>query len=172
MLEAARVRGLMDGIEVAAGDKAKQMALRHAGLEEYLDNPPPMSEKDLIPAEHYVALVGALNDVFGKGSRALLTYAGEQCMRNALDGMPKLFGPVMKFLPGGLKKQAIFKLIASQAGKARGVPARVEFGDGKVTYSNTMCCSCIDRQSDEPMCHFEAGILLAAAELTRARSTG
>jgi bacteriochlorophyll 4-vinyl reductase len=166
MVEAARVRGLLDAIASVAGDKGKDMALRHAGLEEYIDNPPPMSEKETVPAEEYLALVGVLSDVFGKGSKALLTYAGEECIRHAMEGMPKLFGPVMKFMPGGLKKQAIYRMMAAQGAKLTGVPATVEFDKGKVTYTDTVCCSCNGRQSDEPMCHYEGGILLAAAELT------
>jgi predicted hydrocarbon binding protein len=166
MLEAGRVRGLIDGIAAVAGNKVRDMALRHADLEEYIENPPPMSETDFLPAEQYVRLVGALSDVFGKGSKALQIYAGEETMRRAIEGMPRLFGPVMKFLPGGLKKQAIFRLIATQVGKGSGVPATVQFDGGKVTYSCTTCGSCIGRQSDEPVCHYEAGVLLAAAELT------
>lgn len=165
MVEAARVRGLLDAIVSVAGDKGKDMALRHAGLEEYIDSPPAMSEKESVPAEEYLALVGVLSDVFGKGSKALLIYAGEECIRHAMEGMPKLFGPVMKFMPGGLKKQAIYRMMAAQGAKLTGVPAMVEFDKGKVTYTDTVCCSCNGRQSDEPMCHYEAGILLAAAEL-------
>jgi predicted hydrocarbon binding protein len=164
MVEAARIRGVMDGLTAAAGEKGRDMALRHSGLEQYIENPPAMSETEFVPAEEYVALVQALYDVFGKGSKALLIYAGEEMMRRGMEGMPKFFGSVMKFLPGGLKKQGIFKLMASQAAKTTGLPVTVEFDKGKVTYSDSGCAVCDGRHADEPMCHFESGILLAAAE--------
>jgi predicted hydrocarbon binding protein len=125
-----------------------------------------MSEKQSVPAEEYMAVVQALSAVFGHGSKPLLIYAGEEIMRHAMDGMPKFFGPVMRFMPGGMKRQAIFRLLAVQGAKATGVDPTVEFEGGKVTFTDPMCCSCNGRQSDEPVCHFEAGILLAAAELT------
>jgi bacteriochlorophyll 4-vinyl reductase len=162
----ARLRGLLDGIESVAGERGRDMALRHAGLEKYIDNPPAMSEKQSVPAQEYVAVVQALSAVLGEGSKPLLIYAGEETMRRAMEGMPKFFGPVMKFMPGGLKKQAIFRLLAVQGGKATGIPPTVEFDGGKVTFADPMCFSCGGRQSDEPVCHFEAGIFLGAAELT------
>jgi predicted hydrocarbon binding protein len=166
MLETGRVRGLIDGIESVAGKKGREMALRHVGLEQYIDNPPAMSEKQSVPAEEYKAVVQALSAVFGDGSKPLLIYAGEETMRHAMEGMPRFFGPVMKFMPGGMKRQAIFRLLAVQGGKATGVDPTVEFQRGKVTFTDPMCFSCNGRQSVEPVCHFEAGILLAAAELT------
>jgi bacteriochlorophyll 4-vinyl reductase len=165
MIEVARLRGLLDGIAAVAGEKSRGMALRHVGLEQYIDNPPAMSETEFIPAEHYMAIVQALSAVFGKGSKPLLIYAGEETLRHAMDGMPKLFGPVMKFMPGGMKKQVIFKVIATQSGQTTGIPPTVEFDKGQITYTDPICCSCSGRESDEPVCHFEAGVLLAAAEL-------
>jgi bacteriochlorophyll 4-vinyl reductase len=162
----ARLRGLLDGIESVAGERGREMALRHAGLDQYIDNPPAMSEKQSVPAQEYVAVVQALSAVLGEGSKPLLIYAGEETMRRAMEGMPKFFGPVMKFMPGGLKKQAIFRLLAVQGGKATGVDPTVEFDGGKITFADPMCFSCGGRQSDQPVCHFEAGIFLGAAELT------
>jgi bacteriochlorophyll 4-vinyl reductase len=165
MVEIARLRGLLDGIAAVGGEKSRAMALRHVGLEEYIDNPPAMNETELVPAEHYMALIQALSGVFGRGSKALLIYAGEETFRHAMDGMPRLFGPVLKFMPGGMKRQAVFKMIATQSGQTTGVPCKVEFEKGKVTLADPVCCSCYGRQSDEPVCHFETGVLLAAAEV-------
>jgi len=165
-VSAALFRGLMDGVEDVAGKKGRDLALRQAGLDQYIDNPPANSETESLPAEQYVALVGALYDVFGKGSKAMLIYAGEQAMRRGTESMPSFFGPVLRFVPGGLKKQAIFRLMASRQAKITGVPATVKFEKGRVTVSDTMCSSCSGRHSDEPMCHFEVGVHLAAAEWT------
>jgi bacteriochlorophyll 4-vinyl reductase len=164
MIEVARLRGLLDGIAAVAGEKSRGMALRHVGLEQYIDNPPEMSETELVPAEHYMALVQALSAVFGKGSKALLIYAGEETFRHATEGMPKLFGPLMKFMPGGLKRQAVFKMVSAQSAQTTGVPLTLEFDKDKITLGDPVCCSCRGRESDEPVCHFESGVLLAAAE--------
>ena len=163
-VQSALVRGMIDAVEEVAGVKGRNLVLRYAGLEEYIENPPPMSEKDFVPRAHYSAMQRALIEAFGKGSRVLLIYIGEATVRRAVEGMPGLFSKVMKFMPGGLKKQAIFRLVADQGAKATGVPIKVDFQKDRIIYSEPGCIFCQGYESDEPMCFVSCGVLLAAGE--------
>lgn len=163
-IQAGTVRGMIDAIQKVAGVKGRNLVLRHADLEEYIETPPPMSDRDFVPISHYSAIERALVEVFGKASRVLLFNAGEETVRRALEGIPGVFSTGMKFMPGGLKKQAILIMVADQGAKVRAIPPQVAFRKDKVIYSDPGCTTCEGYQSDEPICLFTSGTLMAVAE--------
>ncbi len=164
LVQSALVRGMIDAVEEVAGVKGRDLVLRQAKLAEYIEEPPPLSEKELVPLAHYRAMQRALMEAFGKGSRVLLVYIGEATVRRSIDAMPGLFSSIMRFIPGGLKKQAIIRLVADQGTKASGVPVKVDFRKDRVIYSDPGCVFCEGYQTEEPICALTCGVLLAAAE--------
>jgi len=165
MSQSMLTRGLIDGIEEVAGVKGRNMVLRHANLEEYIDNPPPMTEELIVPRAHYRAIEKALMDVFGRGSQALLFYIGEAATRRGIEGVPAVLASAMRLLPGGLKKKAIFKVAVDQTAKLVDIPPRVEFAKDKIIFYHPGCVSCEGYETDQPICAYAAGLLMPLAEL-------
>jgi divinyl protochlorophyllide a 8-vinyl-reductase len=162
---AAMVRTMLDAIEEVAGLKGRNMVLRHAGLEEYIESPPALdAQEDSVAVNHYRAVCKALMEVFGKSSRVLLLYAGEGTFKRTVEAVPGAFGSALKFIPGGLRKKAALKIAAMQMEKVTGVSPKVEYEKDKVIYHYYSCPFCEGRQSDEPICFFDAGLLKAFME--------
>lgn len=163
-IQAAAVRTMIDAIEDVAGVKGRNLVLRHADLEEYVENPPPIDEEIFIPNDHYRAICRALRDVFGKGSRVLLIYAGEATIYKSFEALPRAFGPVMKFLPGALRKRAALKMAAMATERITGIPPKVDYQKGKIVYHYYNCPFCEGYESEEPICFYDVGILKAMVE--------
>ena len=164
-IQAGFVRGMIEAVQEIAGVQGRNLVLHQAHLEQYIENPPPMDDKVFVPIPHYQALERAMMDVFGsKGSRVVLLYAGEATIHRAIEGIPGLFSSVMKLIPGGLRKQAVFQLAVSQTTRSTGVPAKVEFHKDWVVFSNPGCTACAGRHSDEPICYYASGMLITLAE--------
>jgi divinyl protochlorophyllide a 8-vinyl-reductase len=164
-IQAAAVRTMLDAIEDVAGTKGKDMVLRHAKLEQYIDNPPPIDEEDLfLPNDHYRAICKALMDVFGKGSRVLLIYAGEGTIYRSLEAIPGAFSAAMKFVPGGLRKKAALKMAAMSTKRITGIEPKVEYEKDRIVYHYYNCPFCEGYESDEPICFYDVGILKAFVE--------
>jgi divinyl protochlorophyllide a 8-vinyl-reductase len=162
---AAAVRTMLDAIGDVAGDKGRNMVLRHAGLEEYIENPPPMDVgKVFVPKDHYRAICRSLMDVFSRSSRVLLLYAGEGTIHRIMEALPDIFSATMEFAPGPLRRKAVLKLSAMQRAKAVGREPKVEYEKDKVVYHYYNCPFCEGHESDEPICYYGAGCLKALAE--------
>jgi divinyl protochlorophyllide a 8-vinyl-reductase len=164
VIHAAVVRTMIDGIEDVAGVKGKNMVLRHAGVEEYVENPPPLEQEVFVPQEHYRAICRALREVFGKGSRAMLIFAGERTIYRSVDALPGAFSSAIKLVPGGLRRKAGLKIATTEMEKVTGVSPKVEYEKDRVLYHYYNSPSCEGYQSDEPVCYFDAGLLKAIVE--------
>jgi divinyl protochlorophyllide a 8-vinyl-reductase len=164
-IQAAAVRTMIDAIEDVAGVKGRNMVLRHADLEEYIENPPPLDQEDLmLPNEHYRAICKALMAVFGKGSRVLLIYAGEGTIYRTLEAVPGVFASAMRFLPGGFRRRAALKIASKATERITGIEPKVEYKKDRIIYHYYNCPFCEGYESDEPICAYDIGILKAFVE--------
>lgn len=165
------VRTMIDSIEDVAGAKGKDMVLRRAGLEEYIENPPPLTaEETFVPNDHYRAISKALMEVFGKSSRVLLLYAGEGAIYRTLEAIPGAFSTAMKFVPGGLRRKAVLKMAARETAKITGIEPKVEQEKDRVLYHYYNCPFCEGYESDEPICYYDAGSLKALVDWATGKS--
>jgi predicted hydrocarbon binding protein len=164
-IQAAAVRTMLDSIEDVAGTKGKDMVLRHAGLEQYIENPPPLDDSDLfLPNDHYRAVCKAMAEVFGKGSRVLLIYAGEGTIYRSLEAVPGSFASAMKFLPGGFRRKAALKIAQMSTKRITGIAPKIEYQKDRILYHYYNCPFCEGLESDEPICFYDVGILKAFVE--------
>jgi divinyl protochlorophyllide a 8-vinyl-reductase len=165
LVHAAVVRTMIDSIEDVAGVKGRNMVLRHAGLEEYIENPPPLTaEEAFVAIDHYRAISKALREVFGKGSRPMLLYAGEGAIYRTLEAVPGAFSSAMKLVPGRLRKKAALKMAAMETAKITGIEPKVEHQKDRILYHYYNCPYCEGYESDEPICFYDAGTLKAFVE--------
>jgi len=164
LIQAAAVRTMLDSIADVAGEKGRNMVLRHAGLEEYIENPPPIEGDVMVPNDHYRAICKALMRTFGKGSRVMLIYAGEGTIYRSLEAVPGAFTSAMRFLPGGFRRRAAMKIASVACERITGIPPKVEHNKGKVLFHYYNCPFCEGDESDEPICYYDVGIFKAFAE--------
>jgi predicted hydrocarbon binding protein len=156
---------MLDAIEDVAGARGKNMVLRRAGLEEFIENPPPIDVgKSFVPKDHYEAICRALMDVYSRSSRVLLLYAGEGTVHRIIDAIPGVFSSAMEFPPGPPRREAVPKLSAMQRGQAVGKMPKVEYEKDRVLYHYYNCPFCEGLKSDEPICFYDAGCLKALVE--------
>ena len=165
-IQADAVRRVLNAVEAVAGEKGKNMVLRRAGLEEYIENPPPLDAEVFVPVVHYRAICRGLREAFGDGgSRPVLIYAGEETIHQSMTGVSTgLFSMAMKLMPGGLRKKAAFKVVCMAIERIAGVPPKVRFEKDKVIFSYYNCPYCEGVQRDKPICFYDVGILKALAE--------
>jgi hypothetical protein len=124
-----------------------------------------MDDEVFIPATHYQAICTGPLEYFGiKSSRVLLMYVGEATLRRAVEGLPGLFSSAMRFMPGRLKTQAVFRMSAMQIGRITGVRPKLDFQKDRLILGYYGRPSCKGYQSDEPICFYECGMLMALAE--------
>jgi divinyl protochlorophyllide a 8-vinyl-reductase len=165
-IQAAALAGVLDSIESVAGEKGRNLVLRHAGLEQYIGNPPSTEDDAWLPVAHYRSVNRGIRQAFGdKGSRPLLIYAGEELINGSLTGVTtSAFSMAMRLMPGRLRRKAAFKIISSAIVQITGVPPKIEEGKGKFTLHYYNCPYCEGTQSDEPICYYDVGIMKAVAE--------
>lgn len=165
-IQSAALAGVLDSIEEVAGQKGRNLVLRHAGLEQYIDNPPSSEDDTWVPVAHYRAVNRGIRQAFGeKGSRPLLIYAGEQLIAGSLTGVSSsVFSLGMRLMPGRLRRKAAFKVVSSAIVQITGVPPKIVEGKGKFTLHYYNCPYCEGAQSDEPICYYDVGIMKAVAE--------
>jgi len=165
-IQADAVRRVLNAVEAVAGEKGKNMVLRRAGLEEYIENPPPLDEDVFVPVVNYRAICRGLREAFGnKGSRPVLIYAGEETIHQSMTGVStSLFGAAMRLMPGPLRKKTAFKVVSAAIERIAGIPPDVRFEKDKVVFRYYNCPYCEGVQSDTPICFYDVGILKALAE--------
>ena len=160
------LHAVLDSIEEVAGEKGKNLVLRHAGLEQYIENPPSMEADVFVPVAHYRAANRGIRETFGdKGSRPLLIYAGEELIHRSLTGVStSIFSIAMRLMPGRLRRRAAFKIVVNAIVQITGVPPKIVEGKGKFTLHYYNCPYCEGTQSDEPICYYDVGIMKALTE--------
>jgi len=165
-IQSAAVRIMIDSIEAVSGEKGRNLVLRRAGMEQYIDDPPSMDDDAFLPAAHYRAICRGLKEAFGdKGSRPLLIYAGEETIRRSTTGTAVgVFGAGMRLMPGGMRRKLAFKIACTAIERITGVPPKVEYEKDRVIFHYYNCPYCEGSQSDEPICFYDIGILKALAE--------
>jgi divinyl protochlorophyllide a 8-vinyl-reductase len=165
-IQGAAVRQMIDAVEAVAGVKGRNMVLRRANLEQYIDDPPSRDDDCFVPAAHYRAICRGLRESFGdRGSRPVLIYAGEETIYQGVKGgIAGAFGLAMRLMPGGLRRKAAFKVATVAIERITGIPPKVQFEKDRVIFHYYNCPYCEGSQSDEPICFYDVGILKALAE--------
>ncbi len=166
LIQSAALAGVLDSIEEVAGEKGRKLVLRHAGLEQYIENPPSRDDDAWVPVVDYRAANRGIRLAFGdKGSRPLLIYAGEELIRVGLTTLTsQALSMAMRLMPGRLRRMAAFKIVSSGIVAITGVPPKIVEGKGKFILHYYNCPYCEGTQSDEPICYYDVGIMKAVAE--------
>ncbi len=154
----------IDAMEEVMGRNGLNAILTLAGLNQYLDNPPPDNLDKQFDFSDFTALNIALEDMFGpRGGRGLALRAGRSIFAGGLRSFGALAGV------GDLA----FKVLPLNAKLRVGVPAMAniftqfsdqisnvyEEGSDKVIYTLERCPMCWERKVDRPVCFMGQGLL-------------
>ncbi len=154
----------IEAMEEVMGRNGLNAILTLAGLNQYLDNPPPDNLDKQFDFGDFTALNIALEDMFGpRGGRGLALRAGRAIFAGGLRSFGALAGV------GDLA----FKVLPLNAKLRVGVPAMAniftqfsdqisnvyEEGSDKVIYTLERCPMCWGRKVDRPVCFMGQGLL-------------
>ncbi|KXK21727.1 MAG: 4-vinyl reductase, 4VR [Chloroflexi bacterium OLB15] len=154
----------IEAMEEVMGRNGLNAILTLAGLNTYLDNPPPDNLDKQFDFGDFTALNIALEDMFGpRGGRGLALRAGRAIFAGGLRSFGALAGV------GDLA----FKVLPLNAKLRVGVPAMAniftqfsdqisnvyEEGSDKVIYTLERCPMCWGRKVDRPVCFMGQGLL-------------
>ena len=165
-------RVILLGIEDITGENGLKSLLNFAGLSRFIKTPPPDNlEIQDIKISNITILAMAIEEVFGKdGAKATLLRTGRMMGKAAISEYPdvlKIVQDSIKGMAGIDKVEAILKLVAAAVSSQFREKIWVE-RDGEILYNKSETATyCLNRKSEEPVCHGTAGFIyeMAASQL-------
>jgi len=154
----------IDAMEEVMGRNGLNAILTLAGLNQYLDNPPPDILDKQFDFGDFTALNIALEDMFGpRGCRGLALRAGRAIFAGGLRSFGALAGVgdlAFKVLPMNAKLRVGVPAMANIFTQFSDQVSNVyEEGSDKVIYTLERCPMCWGRKVDRPVCFMGQGLL-------------
>jgi predicted hydrocarbon binding protein len=155
-------------IEEVMGGPGLKAVLRAAGLEKYIDNPPPDDLEPAISFEDYASLNQAIEDFYGRGGRGMLKRIGRASFQYGVSEQAALMGiagVALKLMP---KRQRIKFVLNSLGNALKKASPDTEFWvddrDDKIAYCIRDCSMCAGRTSEKPVGHLLIGSITEAVK--------
>lgn len=166
-------RSFLWAMEEVMGKNGLNTILGLAGLETYIDHPPPDTLTKQFDFAHLAAISQALEDMYGaRGGRGMALRIGRACFAHGMKSFGALAGisdPAFRVLPLNSRVYLGLEALAS---------VFTNFGDQKTGVSDTpnayefrmdVSAMAWARTSDRPVCHAIAGMI---QEMLRWASNG
>lgn len=161
-------RIIFNSVEEQIGKNGLNMFLKKAGLEEYIDTPPPDDDTPTLPMGKFKKAIGLVTDLFGeKAARPLLLRWGRLTFKYALENKPTLFGLagiVTKFMSGEGKTRFILKRVLKESEALYDVPHILTEDDQYFHIEIKNCFYCGDLTSENCICWPPVGFWEAMME--------
>jgi predicted hydrocarbon binding protein len=149
-------RIIFSSVEEQIGKNGLNMFLKQAGLEQYIDNPPPDDNSPTIPMSKFKKAIGLVVDLFGeKAAHPLLLRWGRLTFEYALVNNPSLFGLagiVTKFMSEKGKIRFILKRVLKESENLYDVPHILTEDDDNFCIEIKNCFYCGDLTSENCIC--------------------
>jgi bacteriochlorophyll 4-vinyl reductase len=150
------------------GERGLKVVLRQAGLDRYVDEPPPNDLELGATAAEYAALGQAVQEFYGRAGKGILQRIGRTSFRYSLEEQAALLGVAgvaLKLMP----QKARVKFILTQMAKALmevndETYIEVEETPEGFVFANYACSLCHTRQADHPICHVLVGSIQEAVK--------
>jgi hypothetical protein len=143
----AGLRLLLLSVEKVTGEKGVNALLNASGLHKYVNNFPPNDMRFIIPYDEYSAVGSAMEDFYGRTTKALQLKVGSEIFLYGLNEQPRLLGVLgtaMKFMPLAMKMKLTLNKMVSTA-RGLNVPTHLEEDDNYFTYVMEICPYCYNR---------------------------
>jgi V4R domain-containing protein len=143
----AGLRLLLLSIEKVTGEKGVNALLNASSLHKYVGSFPPNDMRFIIPYTEYSAVGKAMEDFYGRTTKALQLKVGSEIFLYGLNEQPRLLGVLstaMKFMPLTMKMKLTLNKMVSTA-RGLNVPTHLEEDNASYTYVMEICPYCYDR---------------------------
>jgi predicted hydrocarbon binding protein len=121
---------LFNQVDEMMGHGSLVMLLRQAGLEHYVDAPPPLDESPSITVPKYSRLLAHIYEIFGpRGSKALFRRGGRMAAVELRKHHPTRFavaGTALKLLPVHTRMQIVLDQLCKEGEDIYGTPHHLE----------------------------------------------
>ncbi len=145
----AGLRLLLLSVEKVTGEKGVNALLNASGLHKYVSNFPPNDMRFVISYEDYSSVGKAMEDFYGRTTKALQLKVGSEIFLYGLNEQPRLLGVLstaMKFMPLAMKSKLTLNKMVSTA-RGLNVPTHLEEDGNSFTYVMEICPYCYNRQT-------------------------
>lgn len=145
----AGLRLLLLSIEKVTGEKGVNALLNASNLHKYVGNFPPNDMRFVIPYSEYSEVGKAMEDFYGRTTKALQLKVGSEIFLYGLNEQPRLLGVLstaMKFMPLAMKMKLTLNKMVSTA-RGLNVPTHLEEDNNSYTYVMEICPYCYDRET-------------------------
>ena len=163
---------LLAQVDETMGHRSLIMLLRQAGLDEYVDQLPPMNETPSIAVADYSDLLANVHDLFGaRGSRPIFLRAGRLGaaeMRRQRPAQLAVTGTALRFLPAATRMRLVLERLVQQGEDLYGNPHHLHEEEAAFFVEMEDCpfCAEIARRARaagkaiaRPVCHIPASII-------------
>jgi bacteriochlorophyll 4-vinyl reductase len=159
----ALMRQALQAIEDVMGKNGLNVILKDAGLEHFIDNPPPNNLNLERKAVEYARLNEALERSVGRAGKGMLKRIGRTSFQWGVREQAALLGiagVALKLMPQKQRQKFILSNLAKALMDTNpGLLITVEEKDGQFFYTDYSCGICHTRQADKPICHLYVGTL-------------
>jgi predicted hydrocarbon binding protein len=157
-------RVILLGVEDVVGKNGMASVLRTAGLSQYIGNYPPSDTERGGHLVQYASRINhALYDIYGaRGARAILNRIGRGRARNAIEENAAFANAIkmaIRFLPRRMKVKLALERVSKEFSHQMGTQVKLLEEDEAFIWEDPYCSSCMDWQSDVPVCHTTAGFI-------------
>jgi predicted hydrocarbon binding protein len=163
---------LFNLVDEMMGHASLVMLLRQAGLEQYVDSPPPLDESPSITVPEYSCLLAHIYEIFGaRGSKPLFLRGGRIAAAELRKHHPTRFavaGTALKLLPTPKRMQIVLDQLCKEGEEAYGTPHHLEEEDDHFDLVMSSCpyCAEISKQAiatgrpvTRAVCHIPAAVI-------------
>lgn len=157
-------RVILLGVEDVVGKNGMAPVLRTAGLSQYIGNYPPSdTERGGHLVEYASRINRALYDIYGaRGARAILNRIGRGRARNAIEENAAFANAIkmaISLLPRRMKVKLALERVSKEFSHQMGTEIKFFEEGEEFIWEDPYCSSCMDWQSDVPVCHTTAGFI-------------
>jgi len=148
---------LVDEVRAVLGRRGLIALLRRAGLEMYVDAPPPSAHVQPVPLAHWTRLVAEVHVAFDPlAAHDLLWRAGQAAARALRRPAPaRVAGTALRLLPADRRLRLAVERLAAQGEEVYGTPHQVQEEASALFVTLRECphCAGIARRMSRPVCH-------------------
>ncbi len=140
---------LLRSVEKVTGEKGVNALLNTSGLHKYVNNYPPNDMRFIIPYSEYSAFGRAMEDFYGRTTKALQLKVGREIFNYGLNEQPRMLGVVgaaMKFMPLAMKMKLTLNKMVSTA-RGLNVPTHLDEDTESYYYVMEVCPYCYNRET-------------------------
>ena len=162
----AALRTLLEAIADVMGENGLKSVLNLAGLQRFIENPPPNNTEMGVHFSDYGAAEQAVEDFYGRrGARAILTRIGRATFQYTMKEQPAILGlagVALKMLPMHARMKLTLENLARAATKDVNQPTHVEETEDSFIFVAEDCPCRFRGHKDKPVCFVTVGVLQEA----------